>query len=183
MAFWTTATEPKRQFRFKVQISSFDDGATWYAKTVTKPKFEISEGTHKYLGHTFHFPGSVTWQPVTCTLVDPVSPDGMDRLMSIVAQSGYQIPVRPGSSASDDVFKTVGKTTMSPAIGEVKVAQLDADGGELEVFILHNPIITSVDFGDLNYESDDLSTLAITFAYDWASVETTTGTTYFTDQG
>tara|TARA_R110002110_G_scaffold143082_2_gene331698 strand:- start:3 stop:554 length:552 start_codon:yes stop_codon:yes gene_type:complete len=183
MAFWTTATEPKRQFRFKVQISSFDDGATWYAKSVTKPSFEISEGQHKYLGHTFHFPGSLTWQPVTCTLVDPVSPDATDRLMTIIAQSGYKIPIRPGADASDEVYATLGKTTMSPAIGEVRISQLDADGGELETFVLKNPIITGINFGDLNYESDELSSIEITFAYDWCEVGTTGEDTYFSDQG
>ncbi len=182
MAFWTTATEPKRLFRFKVIIGNFEDGAIWYAKSVTKPKFEISEGTHKYLGHTFHFPGSVTWQPVTCTLVDPVSPDGMDQLMSILAESGYQVPTRPDASSGNSAFKTVGKTNMSPAIGEVRISQLDVEGNELEVFVLQNPIITGVDFGDLNYESDDLSTLAITFAYDWCEV-TADGNTYFSNQG
>ena len=41
MAFWTDAAqgqEPKRKFRFQVQLGKYDDGAVWYTKTVKKTK-------------------------------------------------------------------------------------------------------------------------------------------------
>ena len=64
-SFWTDPkVSPKQNFKFVVYISGLEDSAiVWYAKKATKPKPEISKAEHKYLGHTFKFPGMVTWQP------------------------------------------------------------------------------------------------------------------------
>ncbi len=63
MAFWSTnfgedptLKDPKRKFRFTVEfqgIQAAQGGATvWYAKTATKPSFQIASSEHKYLNHT-----------------------------------------------------------------------------------------------------------------------------------
>ena len=41
MAFWTDATlqDPKRGYRFLVDLGRMPNGATWYAKSVKKPSF------------------------------------------------------------------------------------------------------------------------------------------------
>ena len=76
MAFWsqnfkndTTLKDPKRKFRFTVEfqgVQSSQGGAIlWYEKTVNKPSFQIAEAEHKYLNHTFYYPGSVTWQDIS----------------------------------------------------------------------------------------------------------------------
>ena len=63
--FWTSPNrDPKRAYRFTINISSFEGGATWYAKSATKPTFTVNTTEHKYINHTFHYPGSVTWEPV-----------------------------------------------------------------------------------------------------------------------
>jgi len=95
MPFWstdfradTTLKDPKRKFRFTVSftgIQAAQGGAVlWYAKTVSKPSFQIASSEHKYLNHTFYYPGSVTWQDITLTLVDPVEPDMAATLSDIV---------------------------------------------------------------------------------------------------
>jgi hypothetical protein len=43
----------------------------FYAKTAEKPSFALGEATHSFLNHTFKFPGRVTWNDVTITMVDP----------------------------------------------------------------------------------------------------------------
>ena len=94
MPFWTDSTgqDPKRNYRFLVTIGNMPDGATWYAKSVTKPAFEISNAEHAFLNHTFYYPGRVTWQPVEVVLVDPVSPDALANILSIIQGSGYKPP-------------------------------------------------------------------------------------------
>ena len=56
MAFWTEVTadtkDPKRQFRFTLQITGFGAGLIWFVKKINKPSFTISETPHKYLNHT-----------------------------------------------------------------------------------------------------------------------------------
>ena len=144
MAFWTTATEPKRNYRFKVILGEFEDGAIWYAKSAGKPGVTVNEGTHKYLGHTFHFPGSITWGEVSVVLVDPVEPDAADKLWSILQGAGYVIPQRPSGGAGPEFFETMGKDKMNTALGSVQIQQLDSSGNVLETYTLRNPVIASV---------------------------------------
>ena len=70
MAFWgesmgALSADPKRKFRFKVIFGgSAGDAANevvWWAKTVDKPKMSVDPTEHKFMGHTFKFPGSVKW--------------------------------------------------------------------------------------------------------------------------
>ena len=86
MPFWstnfgqdTTLKDPKRRHRFTVEfqgVNAAQGGALlWYAKTATKPGFSINAAEHKYLGHTFYYPGIVTWDTMTIALVDPVDPE------------------------------------------------------------------------------------------------------------
>ena len=51
MSFWTDSTlqDPKRKFRFRVMLSAYPNSATWYAKSVSKPSFEIGGTTHVFL--------------------------------------------------------------------------------------------------------------------------------------
>jgi len=140
------------------------EGATWYAKSATKPGLEVGEGLHKYLGHTFHFPGSVTWSDVTVTLVDPAEPDGAAEILKLLKAAGYDTPKEPGTS-----LETVGKRDMVAAIDGVIITQLNSSGRAQETWELNNPIIKSISLGDLSYDSEDLSTIEIVFAYDWCT--------------
>ena len=59
--FWTTVSnqaDPKRKFRFLLTIGSMPDGATWYTKSVDKPEVTVKEAEHKFLNHSFYYPGS-----------------------------------------------------------------------------------------------------------------------------
>jgi|TARA_R110000751_G_scaffold286002_1_gene390378 hypothetical protein len=173
MPFWTTShsdtatiNDPKRKFRFIVTLGNIseDGGQAWYAKTATKPSFTIATTEHKYLNHTFYYPGSVTWNDVEITLVDPVSPiDVSATLSDIVQTAGYNVP----STALE--LQTMSKAKASTALGVVTVAQLNSDGEPLESWVLNNAFITDVKYGDLEYGSDDITELSMTLKYDWAT--------------
>ena len=176
MPFWSEnfgedslLNDPKRKFRFKVEFQGLAAGSAqlWYAKTVTKPSFQISAAEHKYLNHTFFYPGSVTWQDVTVTLVDPVKPvDATATLSDIVEGAGYS----PPSNSTDMVSMSKAKSAAS--LGTVIITQIDADGKDLEQWTLWNAFITELKYGDLEYGADDLSELSVTLKYDWARVLT-----------
>ena len=167
MPFWsenfgqdTTMRDPKRQFRFTVEFQNIDaaqGGAMlWYAKSATKPSFTIASTEHKYLNHTFYYPGSVTWNDVTVTLVDPVNPDMAATFSDIVVLSGYQPPTDATS------LSTMSKAKAAGALGTVIVTQIDSDGIELEKWTLWNSFISELKYGDLAYGTDDLSEMSIT---------------------
>ena len=53
--------EPKRKFRWVATIGQGNKLFTYLVKTVNKPTFTTAVGEHKILGHTFKYPGPVTW--------------------------------------------------------------------------------------------------------------------------
>ena len=180
MAFWTATPsdaagsaigQPKRKFRFRVQITGLSGGSqVWWAKTVTKPSFQVAAAEHKYLNHTFYYPGSVTWQDVTLTLVDPGdTSEAGDQTMALsrfLEKGGYTIP------AGANKWQSLTKAKMVGAIQKVLIEQLNADGIAIESWTLNNAFITDAKFGDLEYGSDELTELSVTLKYDWASCET-----------
>jgi len=175
MPFWstnfgadTTLKDPKRKFRFTVSFTGLTPSVLWYAKTISKPSFQIATSEHKYLNHTFYYPGSVTWQDVTLTLVDPAEPDVAATLSDIITQSGYS----PPTDSTNESMGTMSKAKAAGALGSVVIAQLDSDGKPLETWTLWNAFITEVKYGDLEYGGDDLTEMSLTLKYDWARVET-----------
>mgnify|MGYP003651371100 CR=1 FL=1 len=177
MTFWATnfsadATlkDPKRKFRFLVTLGGLnsDGGQLWYAKTANKPSFAIAAAEHKYLNHTFYYPGSVTWNDVVITLVDPVKPDSTATLAGIVQAAGYKPPTSPTSTT------TMSKASAANAMGTVTVQQIAGDGSVLETWTLWNAFVIDLKFGDLEYGGDDLTELSMTLKYDWAQLEVAT---------
>ena len=185
MAFWGTpmdsnSRDPKRKFRFKVEIQQLGqaDGLVWYAKTVQKPTVNISADTaHQFLGHTFKFPGSVTWDDIEITLVDPADTDedAAKRLLSIIQGAGYAFPETAAMN------KTISKGASVESLEKVVIYQLDGLGNTVERWSLHNPFINKVAFGDLSYEDDGLSEVTLGITFDWAEFEDPQGNRLYFD--
>jgi len=175
MTFWgdsldATNKDPKRKFRFKVEIGSLGGGVVWYAKGVGKPEMTISaDASHKFMGHTFKFPGSVTWNDIEMTLVDPIGENASTKLLEIVERSGYVYPKPNYENGGTRELETISKGKATEALGSVVIYQLDSDGNAVEAWKLHNPFVNKVGFGDLSYESEDLSEITLGFTYDWAT--------------
>lgn len=180
MPFWSEnfgegsdLKDPKRQFRFKVEftgISAPTGGSIlWYAKTATKPSFTVNSAEHVYLNHKFYYPGAVTWNDVSITLVDPRDPDVAATLSDIVELSGYKPPSDPYS------LGTMSKAKAAGALGYVNIIQIDGDGNEIEKWTLHNAFIADLKYGDLAYGTDDLVELTVALKYDWAELDSKGG--------
>ena len=170
MAFWSTELEagtrdPKRKFRFKVQFGGLtEDGVVWFAKTVNKPNFTITEAEHTFLNHKFYYPGRVEWQEISMTLVDPVSPNASAQLAAIIRASGYKPPAGPSQ------LETISKGKAGKALGRIQIDQIDAEGLSIETWVLMNPFIKSVKYGDLDYSDDALIDVELGIRYDWAEL-------------
>ena len=169
MPFWSSGQiEPKRQFRFRVTIAGMPDGAEFYARSATKPAFTVTTSEHKFLNHTFYYPGKVEWNEVTISLVDPVSPDATANILTILKKSGYQVPA---NLQNDSDFSTIGKGNATAALVRVTIRAIDENGDALEAWTLNNAFISGIAMNEYSYESEDLSTIDITMRYDWASYE------------
>jgi len=182
--FWTKAAgrDPKRKYRFLLTISSLPQGAEWFVKTADRPSIEVASTEHKFLNHTFYYPGSVTWNEVSVTLVDPVDPDMQFGLANIMKGSGYYVPSNGANTT------TISKSKAVDALNNVWISMIDSDGEPIETWTLHGAWISGIENSNLEYGSDDLSETTIKFKYDWASLdvegvaesEYDTSTTYIT---
>jgi hypothetical protein len=172
MAFWTDATlqDPKRAYRFLVTLGNMTNGAQWYAKSATKPSFTVGETEHKFLNHTFYYPTGTTWDPVTVTLVDPLQPDAANQVLAILVASGYD----PSKLSQGEYGTTTSKDAATDALGVCIIKQIDHLGDAVETWTLWNAFITAAKFSELSYDSDDMSTIELTFRYDWAELWTST---------
>lgn len=175
--FWTDARlEPKRGYRFLVTLGNMPGGATYYVKSVDKPGIKISAKEHMYLGHRFHYPGLVTWEPnpINIKLIDPVNPDASQHLSAIIQASGYVIPKNAAN------VTTMSKGSAVRALGTVVIKQINesqgvqglAGGVAVETWTLNNAFIESVKFGNLDYSKEELSEIELQIRYDWCTLET-----------
>tara|TARA_Y100000593_G_scaffold48500_1_gene91601 strand:- start:1710 stop:2243 length:534 start_codon:yes stop_codon:yes gene_type:complete len=167
--FWNSSQlEPKRQHRWLLQLGK---GLRSYTvKTTDKPSFTINESEHDFFGHKFFYPGAVSWNEISVTLVDPVDPDQSSALVQILENAGYATPDAAGD-ISNPMMATVSKGKAVQALGpKINLMQYGVDRGDvIETWTLHNPWIKDVNFGSLDYGSDDLVEIELTIRYDWAT--------------
>jgi len=171
--FWTQspAKDPKRAFRFKVQFGQ--SGVLWYAKTAARPQLSFTEASHSYLNHTYYWPGRAEWSEVAIVFIDPVEPDLSGDLVEALSNAGYRIPA--GTTEGD--MSSMSKAGATQALGpnpdsnDVQIFMIDEAGNELEQWTLKHAWIKSVEFGALDYSSDDMVDITVNFRYDWAQFE------------
>ena len=186
-SFWgSPSVEPKRAYRFIVEIPGLDN-ASWYASKVGKPGFSISESEHTFLNHKFYYPGRVEWEEISLTLVDPITPDATDQLMRMLgittkrgSAGNYDGTAEMGSRYPDTYEEAAGTTITKEAatstLGQINIKQISGgSAGDptttiVEEWVLKRAWVKSVDFGELDYTSDDLINIELTIRYDWAVI-------------
>jgi len=174
MAFWSDGvTEPRRNFKFLLTVGTLP---LWIVKQVNLPAITVAEGTHKFLNHTFYFPGTVEYNEVSFTVVDSINEEVTKRILESFIGSGYNTPEQ--STASADSLITKGQATH--ALGAVRIEQLGSgqDGQTNKIaFVLRNAWINNLEFATgLNYDSSDPSEISVKLRYDFFNFADTAGT-------
>jgi len=166
--------EPKRKFRWIATIGNGERIYKYVVQKVAKPDWTTTNKEHKILGHTFNFPGPVTWNTVDVTIIDLAGQEGditkgnaALALQDAIYAAGYHYPTTIGAA-------TIGvtKARAATALGGLKVDQLDATGLLLETYSFHNAFIEKVVFGgEFDYAADDFVDTTLTIRYDWAKIK------------
>jgi len=166
MGFWNDSREfdTKRAFRW---MAVFNGVEPWAIKSVSKPSFSVSETSHRFINHTYYYPGRVEWNTISLSLVDPMKPDGVKSIMHLIEASGYN----PDITAAGP-YPTIGKSKAVSAMEKLEIKQLDASGDTIESWKLKHPWVKDVKFGDLSYDRDELLDITLTIRYDWAELWT-----------
>ena len=185
--------DPKAQFRFIVRIPGmgledarpikgdlFADhqdasaGLVWYAKTIDKPGYQLIDLTENmyFNSSTKAAPApqadNPTLKKITMTLIDPVYPNATRKLVRYLRRSGFQETkaaaaalLLGGADASYIETSAGGKQS----IPKLEIVQLSSLGEEIETWTLIDPYPAEVDFGKLDYSSDDLVEITVTWGY------------------
>lgn len=194
-AFWTNVSpwEPKRQFRFKVYFGGLtfkdeegsrqgyedvdeDDPFIWYAKSIDKPTmtFKVANEGEANVGSQIPDEKILSvpkMSDITMTLVDPSYPNASRKLLRLARRAGY-LDKKAASSHGNlgnfdgDVFRE--------SIGRVYFEQLDhgtlQKNGKhkataLETWELQEAYIKSINFGKLDYSSDEFVEITVVLGY------------------
>ena len=110
------------------------------------------------------YPGVATWNDVNITIVD--EKERAQKLYAGLLSSGYS----PVNLVNIDGFsKTAAKEQLVEG-SNFLIQQLDSEGQIIEEWVLYNPWVKSIAFSDLDYTSDELSTIDLTISYDFAII-------------
>ena len=166
MAFWSAAsnTEPRRDFKFLLTVR---DLPVWVVKSVNLPEITVGEGTHKFLNHTFYFPGTVSYNEIKFSVVDAIDNKISQAIITNFVNSGYNTPTERDAAGES----LITKARSVDALGDVTIEQLgDGENGQEGAikFVLKNAWVKKLTFPQsLDYSKEDLSSIDVTLRYDF----------------
>ena len=146
--------EPKTKARFKMSI----DGVEAYLiKAANRPQINFEVVTLDHINVKRKLQGKGEWQDLTMTLYDPIVPSGAQQVMEWVRQSHESLTGRDGYAAfykKDITFFLLGPV-----------------GDKIEQWTLKGAFISSANFGELDWASNDPVSIELTLTYDYAILE------------
>ena len=146
--------EPLRQNRWLLRFPSDLGIQEWWCKSAKRPSIKQEGKAIPFLNTETYVVGRYTWDSIQVTLRDPIGPSASQAIMEWVRLHSESVSGRQGYAAG---YKR-----------DVELEMLDPTGVVVSKWILKNCMLTAVNFGDLDYQSSDLSTIQMTLRYDYA---------------
>jgi len=144
--------EPKKQNRFILRFPSSLGINEWYVMSATRPKINIGEVEIPFLNTSTYVAGRFTWETIDVTFKDPIGPSAAQALMEWVRLHAESVTGRMGYAAG---YKK-----------DIELEMLDPTGVVVEKWILQGTFLTNVDFGSLDYSSEDIAEITATLRPD-----------------
>lgn len=146
--------EPKKQNRFILRFPSSLGLNEWQVMSASRPKWTMNEVEIPFLNTSTWVGGRFVWESMDVTFKDPIGPSSSQALMEWVRLHAESVTGRMGYAAG---YKK-----------DVELEMLDPAGVVVEKWILQGTMLTSADFGSLDYSSDDIAEINTTLRYDRA---------------
>jgi hypothetical protein len=146
--------EPKLSNRFIMEINGIE---SYIIKTASRPTFTSEVVELDHINVKRKIKGKSTWDDVTITLYDPIVPSGAQQVMEWIRSSHESLTGRDGYAAfykKDVTFYILGPV-----------------GDKVEQWTLKGAFISSANFGDLDWSSNDPVAIELTLSYDYAILE------------
>jgi hypothetical protein len=149
-----TNFEPKLANRFIMEI---DGIPSYMIKTANRPKLESEVVELDHINVKRKIKGKSNWTDITITLYDPVVPSGAQSVMEWIRTSHESITGRDGYA---DFYKK-----------NIDFYMLGPVGDKVEQWKLVGAWISSAEFGDVDWSSNDPVMISLTLTYDYAILE------------
>jgi hypothetical protein len=146
--------EPKLGNRFIMEVNGIE---SYIIKTASRPTFTTEVVELDHINVKRKIKGKSTWDDVNITLYDPIVPSGAQQVMEWVRTSHESLTGRDGYAAfykKDVTFYLLGPV-----------------GDKIEQWTLKGAFITSANFGELDWASNDPVSIELTLAFDYAILE------------
>jgi hypothetical protein len=144
--------EPKKQNRFILRFPSSLGINEWFVISSSRPKIAIGEVEIPFLNTSTWVAGRFTWDAIDVTFKDPIGPSAAQALMEWVRLHAESVTGRMGYAAG---YKK-----------DIELEMLDPTGVVVEKWILQGSMLTNVDFGSLDYSSEDIAEITTTIRMD-----------------
>jgi hypothetical protein len=146
--------EPKLGNRFIMEINGIE---SYIIKTASRPTFtsEIVELDHINVKRKIK--GKSNWDDMNITLYDPIVPSGAQQVMEWIRTSHESLTGRDGYASfykKDVTFYLLGPV-----------------GDKVEQWTIKGAFITSANFGELDWASNDPVSIELTLTFDYAVLE------------
>ena len=146
--------EPKMSNRFIMEIDGIQ---SYIIKTAQRPTITSEVVELDHINVKRKIKGKSTWDDVNITLYDPIVPSGAQQVMEWIRSSHESLTGRDGYAAfykKDITFYLLGPV-----------------GDKVEQWTLKGAFISSANFGELDWASNDPLSIELTLAYDYAILE------------
>ncbi len=147
-----TEFEPKQANRF---IMEFDGIPSFMVKGMTAVSLTQGEVVLNHINVQRKVKGKSTWNDVTFTLFDPITPSGAQAVMEWVRLHHESVTGRDGYS---DFYKQNPKFQVLGPVGDI-----------ISEWVLYGAFIKEATFGDYNYDTENTAIeISMTVGIDYA---------------
>jgi hypothetical protein len=146
--------EPKLGNRFIMEINGIE---SYIIKTASRPTFTSEVVELDHINVKRKIKGKSTWDDVNITLYDPIVPSGAQQVMEWIRSSHESLTGRDG-------YNTFYKK-------DITFYLLGPVGDKVEQWTLKGAFISSANFGELDWASNDPLSIELTLSYDYAILE------------
>jgi len=146
--------EPLRKNRFIFRFPDELGIQEWWVSTGSRPKYTSTELEIPFLNTSTFVIGRFVWETIGVLFRDPIGPSATQALMEWVRLHSESVTGRQGYAAG---YKK-----------DVELEMLDPTGVVVQKWMLQGTQINDADFGTLDYSSNDIADINITFRFDRA---------------
>ena len=141
--------EPKRSYRWVLAIEGID---AFLMTTAARPNITLGSTEIKYINSYRNVSGKLTFGDLSIKLHDPIAPSGAQQVMEWIRTHYESVSGRAGYA---DFYKR-----------DIQLKMLDPIGTVIELWDIKGAIITSANFGNLDYGGEEVLGIDLTLKFD-----------------